>query len=523
MAALLHRLPPVKSTTRTFCDHSKDQWFKERLNSNTVTSLILPNKVLHFGDGGAFPEIHRPQYPLGMGKEDTKSSKPQPKVLPVSVDAYGNIAYDAIVKQNENTKRLVFSKHRDLVPKILRNNDEEEKTCSEEELQNEIETTAAETKAALEKIVNVRLSAAQPKSQPKQTQDSKLIKYRPSQTSAAFNSGAKERMIRMMEKPVDPLEPPKFRHKRVPRASEAPPVPVLHSPPRPVSLEDKKDWSIPPCISQFKNNKGYTIPLDKRGGVDGRRLQDDQVSENFAHLQDSLHVTILKCKEELELRANVQRERMEKEQVRRDLELRDIAMRARVEGAAIAAAIPEHNGESTAMDTDETREERKKRDEIRRERERERRLTKNKRSRVTRDNNGDISEKIALGMAATGVGRGSGEEVMYDQRLFNQQKGMDSGFGNDDQYNVYEKRLFTAQSTLSSLYRPKDDDADTYGGADEQLGKIMKTDRFKSHKGFEGTIERAGSIVIPVEFDQEVQEADPFGLDEIMEKMKKAR
>ncbi|PRQ41268.1 putative SKI-interacting protein, SKIP [Rosa chinensis] len=489
-----------------------------------MTSSVLPTNLLDFRDGGAFPEIHKPQYPLGMGKEGTKSSKLQSKSLPVSFDAYGNIAYDVIVKQNENAKRTVFSKHKDLVPLILTDNEEEENMYSDEEMQKENEKTTIETKAALEKIVNVRLSAARPKSQPKQTQDSKLIKYRPSQTSVAFNSGAKERMIRMVEKPVDPLEPPKFRHKRVPWAPEEPPVPVLHSPPRPVSAADKKDWSIPPCISQFKNPKGYTIPLDKREGVDGRRLQDVQISENFAHLHDSLHVALVKCKEELDLRERVQMERMEKEQERRNQELRDIAQRARAERTAIAAATPEPNGEKTAMDTDETKEERLKRDEIRRERERERTLTKNKRTTVTRDGDRDICEKIALGMASTGVGGERGEEVMYDQRLFSQQKGMHSGFGNDDQYNVYEKRLFTAQSTLSSLYRPKKDvDADTYGGADEQLDKIMKTDRFKPHNGFGGTTERAGPRDRPVEFDQDVKEADPFGLDEIMAKMNKAR
>ncbi|KAM5566625.1 hypothetical protein ABKV19_014995 [Rosa sericea] len=51
----------------------------------------------------------------------------------------------------------------------------------------------------------------------------------------------------------------------------------------------------------------------------------------------------------------------------------------------------------------------------------------------------------------------------------------------------------------------------------------MKTDRFKPHKGFGGTTERAGLRDRPVEFDQDVKEADPFGLDEIMAKMKKAR
>ena len=84
----------------------------------------------------------------------------------------------------------------------------------------------------------------------------------------------------------------------------------------------------------------------------------------------------------------------------------------------------------------------------------------------------DISEKVALCMASSvgGAGRG-GEvmcEVMCDQRLFNQDKGMDSGFATDDQYHVYDKALFTAQPTLSTLYsRPnKGVDVETYGNAE---------------------------------------------------------
>ena len=30
------------------------------------------------------------------------------------------------------------------------------------------------------------------------------------------------------------------------------------------------DWKIPPCVSNWKNAKGYTIPLDKRLAADGR-------------------------------------------------------------------------------------------------------------------------------------------------------------------------------------------------------------------------------------------------------------
>ena len=101
---------------------------------------------------------------------------------------------------------------------------------------------------------------------------------------------------------------------------------------------------------------------------------------------------------------------------------------------------------------------------------------------------------------------------------------MDSGFATDDQYNVYDKGLFTAQNTLSSLYRPKKDaDSDIYGGADEQLEKIMKTERFKPDKGFAGASERAGPRDRPVEFEKEAEEADPFGLDQFLTEVKKGK
>lgn len=566
MASINDLLPPPKSTVATHYDHSNDPWFKQRFSSTAAeqSSVVKPNpvppylkragfiprKVEDFGDGGAFPEIHIAQYPLGMGRD--KSYKLGSNILPVTVDAHGNIAYDAIVKQNENAKKIVYSQHKDLIPKILKNDADAYE--DEEDLGKEIEETTQETKAALEKIVNVRLSAAQPKNVPKQSSDSKFIKYKSSQQSAAFNSGAKERIIRMVEMPVDPLEPPKFKHKRVPRASGSPPVPVMHSPPRAVTVKDQQDWKIPPCISNWKNPKGYTIPLDKRLAADGRGLQDVQINDNFAKLSEALYVAEQKAREAVSMRSKVQREMLMKEKEKKERELRDLAQKARSERTGAAppsSAVPMPSEKSTmdAADTrgdydrprererdypKETREEREERlqrekirEERRRERERERRLENKdlamgKKSKITRDRDRDISEKVALGMASTGAGRGG--EVMYDQRLFNQEKGMDSGFAIDDQYNVYDKGLFTAQPTLSTLYRPKKDvDSEMYGGADEQLDKIMKTERFKPDKAFAGTSERAPPRDRPVEFEKDAEEADPFGLDQFLTEVKKGK
>ncbi|KAI7745741.1 hypothetical protein M8C21_017549, partial [Ambrosia artemisiifolia] len=480
MAALKEILPPAKSSAATFYDHSSDPWFKQRYSAtpddevanvvktnpipiyNTPERLkYRPSKPQDFGDGGAFPEIHYAQYPLDMGRK--KDSNSGPKTLPVTVDDKGNLTFDAIVKQNENSKKIVYSQHRDIIPKILK--DDEEEHEEDDEKQQEIEKTTQQTKEALEKIVNVRLSAAQPKNVQTQSQDSKFIKYKPSQQSAAFNSGAKERIIRMVEMPVDPLEPPKFKHKRVPKANGSPPVPVMHSPPRPVTVKDQQDWKIPPCISNWKNPKGYTIPLDKRLAADGRGLQEVQINDNFAKLSEALYVAEQQAREAVSMRSKVQKEMMMKEKERKEQELRALAQKARSERTGTGPAIGSGPGsfapDMSMMDTDEpmrperehehkhkrgsdrdrdqpreTKEEREERiqrekirEERRRERERERRLeakdaAMGKKSKITRDRDRDISEKVALGMASAGSGRGG--EVMYDQRLFNQEKGMES-------------------------------------------------------------------------------------------------
>ncbi|KAJ0745545.1 putative SKI-interacting protein, SKIP [Helianthus annuus] len=114
---------------------------------------------------------------------------------------------------------------------------------------------------------------------------------------------------------------------------------------------------------------------------------------------------------------------------------------------------PEYEPTEMKEEREEQIQREKIREERHRERENERRLEAKdaitgKKSKITRDRDGDVSEKVALGMASAGSTRGG--EVMYDQRLFNQEKGTGSGFANDDQYKVYDKGLFTAQPTLST-------------------------------------------------------------------------
>jgi len=350
---------------------------------------------------------------------------------------------------------------------------------------------------------------------------------------------ANERIIQMQDMPVDPLDPPKFSHVKVPRGSGSPPVPVMHSPPRALTAQDHKDWKIPPCVSNWKNAKGYTIPLDKRLAADGRGLQEVQINDGFAKFSEALYIAENKARTAVETRAKMQREMVSREKERKEAELRDLAMQARMdrmrgvqgrdEGVAVEdpgsspsgspprrreysrrspSPVGRHTQRGEYDDGDDEARRRRDdiRDERRRERERERRLEARhahgyKRSKLTRDKDRDISEKIALGMAKV-----SGGEAMYDQRLFNQDTGTQAGIGAEDAYNLYDKPLFTDRS-------------DVYRAKGNGPGEDVDTSRFKPSKGFAGTDYSKEAAGGPVEFEAE----DPFGLDAFLTDVRKGK
>jgi SNW domain-containing protein 1 len=163
-----------------------------------------------------------------------------------------------------------------------------------------------------------------------------MIRYTPSQQGQAFNSGAKQRVIRMVEVQRDPMSPPRFKiNTKIPRGPPSPPAPVLHSPTRKVTAKEQKEWKIPPCISNWKNAKGYTIPLDKRLAADGRGLQQVHINENFAKLAEALYIADRKAREAVEMRAQLEKKLAQKEKEKKEEHLRTLAQKAREERAGI--------------------------------------------------------------------------------------------------------------------------------------------------------------------------------------------
>jgi SNW domain-containing protein 1 len=103
----------------------------------------------------------------------------------------------------------------------------------------------------------------------------------------------------------------------------------MHSPPRKLTAEDQEAWKIPPPISNWKNPKGYTVPLDKRLAADGRGLQDTTISDKFAHLSEALFTADRMAREEVRQRTQMQQKLAEKEKSQKEDHLRSLAQHAR--------------------------------------------------------------------------------------------------------------------------------------------------------------------------------------------------
>lgn len=371
---------------------------------------------------------------------------------------------------------------------------------------------------ALEKLTQSKISAAMPVRAAEKQSPAQYIRYTPSQQGMAYNSGAKQRIVRMVELQKDPMEPPRFKiNKKIPRGPPSPPPPVMHSPTRKVTVKEQQEWRIPPCISNWKNAKGYTIPLDKRLAADGRGLQQVHINENFAKLAEALYIADRKAREAVEMRAQLEKKLAQKEKEKKEEHLRQLAQKAREERVGIRSQASASNDKD-----DDVRERGQLRYERHKDRQRERNLARaapDKRSKIEKQRERDISEQIALGLP--GAKTTGADEIQFDQRLFNQRKGMDSGFGDEEDYNVYDKPWRSNQTVGQNIYRPtrSTQEKETY---ENDLDNLIKTSRFVPDKGFSGT-DRSARRDGPVQFEkQDEEEEDPFGLDKFLTEAKKA-
>ncbi|KAF2220499.1 putative transcriptional regulator Cwf13/SkiP [Elsinoe ampelina] len=500
-----------------------------------------PRSQEDYGDGGAFPEIPIAQYPLDMGKKQASSSN----AMALKVDGEGKVKYDAIARRGHSDDRIIHTSFKDLIP--LR----QQADAGELDLSRPSEEQVAETKRRTELALATLVSGAVAAQKPKNVKgisrkDPTYVRYTPA-AQVGDNSRKQDRIMKIVEQQQDPMEPPKFKHKKIPRGPPSPPPPVMHSPPRKLTAEDQEAWRIPPPVSNWKNPKGYTIALDKRLAADGRGLQDTTINDKFASFTEALYTADKHAREEVKQRAMMQQRLAEKEKQAKEDNLRLLAQKAREERAATnrrpsrsrsrsASYSSRSRSRSRTPDSEsdgerDRKERERQRADRRRENQREMRQKNMGHERriqmMAREQNRDISEKVALGLAKPTQSK----ESMYDSRLFNQSSGFAAGF-NEDQ--AYDKPLFADRAALSSIYRPSVEDEGEDGG--ETLDAIQGAKRFEGlgrapKEGFKGAAD-AEKREGPVMFERDDgtvaggsgkgkgKEEDPFGIGKMIDEVR---
>ncbi|KAK7597778.1 hypothetical protein V9T40_010003 [Parthenolecanium corni] len=415
--------------------------------------------------------------------EEERKSFSAPIILMVIAPSYDQ-KRGWIAQNQEN----VCSKYKDLITSEIT---EDEDRCLQKPGEEKIQDTVERTRKALERVTNSKISAAMPvRAAPKQA-PAQYIRYTSSQKGVVFNSEAEQRIIRMVEVQKDPIEPPKFKiNKKIPRGPPSPPAPVMHSPTRKVTVKEQNEWKIPPCVSNWKNAKGYAVPLDKRLAADGRGLQPTHINENFSKVAEALYITYRKAREETETRAQMKKKIAQKEKKEKEESLRGIAQKAREERAGIISGI------TSLGNYDDNNDNVRKRELLRRERHNKRTRDRNlnrtnpekMRNKLFKERERDISEQMALGLPAK---RTMISEGQYDQRLFNTSKGMNSGFGYDEFYNIYDEPWRKTKDMVDYIYT-----------------------------GPRGAFRKSSGRSGPLKFER--AEEDPFGLDQFLTQAKKA-
>jgi SNW domain-containing protein 1 len=257
------------------------------------------------------------------------------------------------------------------------------------------------------------------------------VKYEPSSKALGHNPAIQQRIVKIVEQQVDPLAPSMFRNKKAPPVQTEAPAPIMRSPPRKMTKEEQQIWKIPPCVSNWKNQKGFVVPLDKRVGADGRGLRDTTVNDRFAALAEDLYIAETKARDEVKLRSELAKQQKVRAEEQREQELRELAAKARQARASAGKSEEEALHERA-------------RKELMRETLREHRMAKAGKSARDRDEDRDVSEAMALGKQVQPTIRGG--DAVYDARLFNQEVSGGRLSREEGEVDAYDARLFADRS-----------------------------------------------------------------------------
>ncbi len=319
------------------------------------------------------------------------------------------------------------------------------------------------------------------------------------------------KLISVNSKPVDPLEPTKFKHRKMQKESEEEQMPILRSPPKKLTSEDYKKFKIPPCISNYTNQKGYTLPLHMRVLADMRNNKEVSINDKFASFSDVLNLVEKESRKEIEERAKAKEAVKLMNNIKQEQELLRAAEEIRRHKIELSTQISDskslndvksiktENTEGTKIKSsflskkhcndNDINERNELRDLLKKEIKREQGNKNNKAFKGR-----DISEKISLHQAQP-----TQKEFLVDSRLYNQTSGVDTGFRDDEEYDLYDKPLFQDRSK-NGIFQKGFGSIDDDSKEDEEYKKLL--DKMKNrNETFKGAFQQ-NNINRKVDFEK---------------------
>ncbi|OHS98941.1 SKIP/SNW domain containing protein [Tritrichomonas foetus] len=251
--------------------------------------------------------------------------------------------------------------------------------------------------------------------------------------------GENEYEVRIAEKRYDPLDPSHFRNRTPLTLQNEDPEPILTEPTKKLTPEEEAYWSVPSCVSNWRNPAGYVIPMDKRVGADARRFEQPQLSDKFANLAKALEITSKAINESIAQRSLIERQLQQKKKREEEEKMREEARRI--------------NEQKRLINRNKTEEEKKMSQLLEEARENRKRL--NRKTRMRREFQANPAGGEFTGIGSEFAGRDTSAQVPlglpitnqpledeFDAKLYDKEGGIDAGYQDEDAYNVYDKPLF---------------------------------------------------------------------------------
>lgn len=196
-------------------------------------------------------------------------------------------------------------------------------TCPNDSLQKCYEETKA--------VIDGLLQRGDPSGASENPKEVEYVKYVPA--TALNGSGneederGRERYLEIRDLKEDPLLPSKFKLRKNRHRTPSPPAPILKNPTtEKLSKEERKKWDIPAAVSNWKNNQGFTISLDKRTMANNPSSGPADFNiEGFSKLSSSLEEADRKAREEITIRNKMLQDIAIREQQEKDRRLKEIA------------------------------------------------------------------------------------------------------------------------------------------------------------------------------------------------------